>query len=149
MTLTELTLIEAKAIGPLLETRINTPVQPGVQCVRLADYGVRLSPGLVYRWFVALVVDPDNRSKDILAGGSIERIELPGAVSARLARASREEAPQIYAEAGLWYDALGAFSELIEATPNDPMLRNQRASLLEQVGLSEVAEYERRQARLK
>lgn len=149
LTLTELTLIEAQAIRPLLETRISTPIQPGVQCVRLSDYGVRLSPGVAYRWFVALVVDPGNRSKDILAGGSIERIELPEALSARLAQASREEAPHIYAEAGLWYDALMAISDLIETTPNDPVLRNQRAALLEQVGLPEVAEHERRQAPLK
>src|SRR5919108_5443556 len=73
----EVTIRDDQAIKPLLETRIRGPVQPGMQRVRLADYGVRLSPGVPYRWFVALVVDPDSRSRDMLAGGTVERIALP------------------------------------------------------------------------
>ena len=38
-----------------------------------------------------------------------------------------------------------AISELIEANPNDMNLRKQRTALLEQVGLSEVAQYEVKQ----
>ena len=56
--------------------------------------------------------------------------------------------PSIYAESGIWYDAIMAISELIEASPKDMNLRKQRAGLLEQVGLPEVAEYELKQAGL-
>jgi len=143
----EVTIIEDRAIQPLLETRISTPIEPGVQRVRLADHGMRLSPGVPYRWFVALVVDPDNRSRDVLAGGTIERIAPPEALRAKLARAGKTLAPSIYAEAGLWYDALAAISELIDAAPNTPGLRQQRTSLLKQVGLSEVAEQDARLVR--
>ncbi|MBI3988963.1 MAG: DUF928 domain-containing protein [candidate division NC10 bacterium] len=111
--------------------------------LRLADYGVRLSPGVRYQWFVALVVDPDRRSKDILMGGTIERIELPESLQTKLAATSPAEMPHLYAEAGVWYDAVTAISDLIEAAPHDPMLRQQRAALLEQVGLPEIAEYDR------
>ena len=75
----ELTIIDDQSIQPLVETRISGPLQPGVQRVRLADYGMRLSLGVPYRWSVALVVDPDSRSRDIIAGGVIERIALPEA----------------------------------------------------------------------
>ena len=47
-----------------------------------------------------------------------------------------------YAEAGLWYDAIATISEMIEKTPDDRKLRKQRASLLQQVGLWEVARYD-------
>jgi hypothetical protein len=108
--------------------------------VRLADYGVRLEPGRHYEWFVALVVDPKSRSKDVLAGGAIERIEQsepqPSMSDADLAR--------FYADHGIWYDAIAAVSNLIEATPNDSVLRRQRASLLEQADLHEIAEAEMR-----
>ena len=140
----ELTIIDNQTIQPLLEGRISGPVEPGVQRVRLADDGVRLSLGVPYRWFVALVVDPDNRSRDILAGGAIERIAPPEALRAKLARAGNAQTPSIYAEAGLWYDALSAISDLIDAAPNDRILRSQRASLLEQVQLAEVAQYDTR-----
>jgi hypothetical protein len=142
----ELTIIDDRAIKPLLETRISGPVQPGMQRVRLADYGVRLSPGVPYRWSVALVVDPENRSKDIIAGGAIERIALPEAVRAKLTRAGKTQTPYIYAEAGLWYDAMTAISDLIDAAPNDRVHRQQRASLLEQVGLAQIAEHDMRRS---
>lgn len=45
----------------------------------------------------------------------------------------------IYADAGLWYDALGAISDAIGAHPDDASLREQRASLLKQVGLVQAA----------
>ncbi len=141
----ELTIIQDQAIFPLLEIRINPPDQPGVRRIRLADYGVRLSPGVQYQWFVSIIQDTDHRSKDIIAGGLIERIEPPEALRDKLSKADKAEATHIYAEAGLWYDALQAISDLIDISPNNSALRKQRASLLKQVGLTEIAEYEIKQ----
>ena len=118
-----------------------------MQRVRLADYGMRLSVGVPYRWSVALVVDPDNRSRDVIAGGVIERIAPPTELRAKLARAGKTRAPYLYAEAGLWYDALAAISDLIDAAPNDQVLRQERASLLEQVGLPQIADLDIRPRR--
>ena len=134
----EFTLIDDQSIQPLLEKRIGPPVQAGVHCIRLADYGIRLSTGKQYRWFVALVPDPEHRSKDIIAGGGIERIELPEILLTKLTRAGKGEVPYIYAEGGIWYEALSAISDLIDSTPDNADLRKKRASLLEQVGLSLV-----------
>ena len=143
----EFTLIEDQAITPILETRIGPPSQPGIQRVRLGDYGVRLKPGIEYEWFVAVVVDRENRSKDLLAGGVIERVEPSAELRARLAQAGKELASHIYAESGIWYEAMSAVSDIIDATPNDSQPRKQRASLVEQVGLPEVADYDKRYVR--
>lgn len=139
----ELTIIDDHTIQPLIERRISGPLHPGMQRVRLAEYGMHLSPGMPYRWSVALVVDPANRSRDILAGGFIERVAPAEALRAQLAGASRAQAPAIYARAGLWYDALEAISDLIDAAPQTPTLRHQWAALLAQVGLSDIAEHDR------
>ena len=136
----ELTVMDAQGIQPILETRVPPPVQAGVHRVRLADYGIRLSSGAAYRWYVAVVPDPDRRSKDILAGGTIERVEVPEAIKSQLPQAGNEKLPSLYAEAGLWYDALRAISELIEAAPKDQELRKRRAAMLAQVGLPAVEE---------
>jgi Domain of Unknown Function (DUF928) len=143
----ELTITEDRAIQPVVETRISPPIQPGIQRVRLADYGVRLALDVPYRWFVSLVVDPNSRSRDNLAGGTIERIALSKGHRAKLNGAGKSNAPSIYAEMGLWYDAFTAISDLIGATPNDPALHQQRTSLLEQVGLREIAEHDMRRGR--
>ncbi len=52
---------------------------------------------------------------------------------------TKADAPRRYAEAGVWYDALMAISDLMQSNPADMELRQQRASLLEQGGLAEVA----------
>jgi len=142
----ELTIIDDQTVQPLLALRIDVPVQPGVRHVRLSEHDIHFMLGKQYKWFVALVVDPDRRSKDVVAGGAIERVELPQALREKLAQAEKAEVPYLYAEAGFWYDALAAISDLIDAAPDDPVLRKQRASLLEQVDLPEIAEYDRRQS---
>jgi uncharacterized protein DUF928 len=134
----EVTISDDRSVKPVLEVRLPQPVQPGVQRIRLADHGVKLEPGVQYKWFVTVVVDPARRSRDVLAGGTIERVEPSGELSARLASARPETLPMIYAEAGLWYDALGAIADLLDRTPNDQTARDDRAQLLSQAGLPKV-----------
>jgi len=136
----ELTLMDPQGVQPILETKLPAPAKGGIQRVRLADYNVHLAQGAAYRWFVAVVPDADRRSKDILAGGAIERVEMPADVKAKLAQAGKNETPFVYAQAGLWYDALRSISELIDAAPQDQDLRKQRTALLTQVGLPSSAE---------
>jgi len=136
----ELTVMDPQGVKPILETQLPPPTKPGIQRVRLADYNVHLAPGAAYRWFVAVVSDADRRSKDILAGGAIERVDLQEDVKAKLAKASDKELPFIYAQAGLWYDALKSISDLIDAAPQNQELRNERAALLKQVGLPSTDE---------
>ena len=78
----------------------------------------------------------------MLAAGAIERVDLQKGLKKRLQGSSTMDAPFIYAEAGIWYDALSALSLLIKKQPRNKRFRGERASLLEQVGLARVAEYE-------
>ena len=142
----EFTLMDERSIHPRLEVRIGPPIAGGIQQVRLTDFGIRLEPGVKYEWTVAVVLDPARRSRDILAGGVIEHLALPAEVSQQLSAGEKTQAAYIYARAGYWYDAVAALSEWIEVTPNDPGLRKQRAALLEQVDLLEVAAFDKRAA---
>jgi hypothetical protein len=134
----ELTLVDPRAAEPLLDVTVPGPIQAGLHSVRLAERGIRLERGVPYRWYVAVVEDPGRRSKDILTGGVVERVDLSPEVQARLAQAGTGEAAVVYAEAGLWYDALTAVSAQIEAAPGDPRPERQRQALLAQVGLPDV-----------
>ena len=136
----ELTVMDPGTTQPLLEISVAAPIEAGIHRLRLSDHGVRLAPGVPYRWYVAVVPDPGRRSRDILAGGAIQRVNQSPEMVARLGQARREELPSIYAEAGLWYDALTSMSELIESAPGDSALRRQRAALLTQIGLPIIAE---------
>jgi Domain of Unknown Function (DUF928) len=136
----ELTVMDPQGVKPILETRLPAPATAGVHRIRLSDYNIRLAPGAAYRWFVSVVPDADRRSKDIMAGGTIERIEMPEGLKAKLAQAPKSDLPSIYAQAGLWYDTVAAISEQIEAAPQDQPLRQQRTALLSQVGLTGITE---------
>jgi hypothetical protein len=141
----DFTLRDETSVEPLVDLQLPAPAQPGIQALRLADHGVRLLPGVRYLWFVSLVSDPDRRSRDFAVGAWIALRVPDAALRERLANADGHEGP-IYAASGLWYDAIGAFSSRIAASPADPMSREQRAALLDQVGLSEVAAYDRERA---
>jgi hypothetical protein len=141
----DFTLRDETSVEPIAEVQLAGPAQPGVQAIRLSDLGVRLRPDVRYLWFVSLVSDPERRSKDFAAGAWISRRAPDAALRERLAAADGQEG-SVYAQSGLWYDAIGALSSRIAAAPADPTTREQRAALLDQVGLSEVAAYDRERA---
>ena len=136
----ELTVMDPQGVQPILETRLPAPVRAGVHHICLSDYNVHLAPGAAYRWFVSVVPDADHRSKDIVTGGAIERVEMPEGLKAKVAQAAKSDLPSLYGEAGLWYDTVAEISELIEAAPQDQALRKQRTALLAQVGLTAITE---------
>lgn len=139
----EITVINEQTIQPLLEKKLNTPARAGIQKLSLKDFGLSLKQGIEYRWFVGLVNDPQQRSSDIIASGTIQRTPMPQGLKDKLAGADRKRTPFIYAEEGYWYDALDAISGLISAHPGDRELHEQRAALLEQAGLEEAAKFDR------
>jgi hypothetical protein len=131
----ELAVMDPRKTEPIVEKRLPSPVTAGVHRIRLADYGVRLEPGVAYRWSVTVVPDANRRSRDILAGATIERVETQADLGEKLGKSAKDRLPFLYAESGLWYDALAAIAELIETAPQDPALQKQRDALLSQAGL--------------
>lgn len=136
----EMTITERNAIQPLFTKDIAGPAKGGIQEFCLADYGVHLKPEVPYKWFVALVTDKSDRSKDILAGGMIKRVEASQILHDKLT--SKESVPRyfVYAEEGYWFDSLESITKDIDRLPTNKDLLMQRAALLQQVGLIEVAD---------
>jgi hypothetical protein len=135
----ELTIMEEDAVKPVFEVNFERAAKAGIQRLRLADQGVKLAVGVEYKWVVALVTDPNNRSSDLVASGFVKRVEASPELKAKLKDAAPSAVPAIYAEAGIWHDALGSLSDLIEAQPGDKALLAERADLLRQVGLKAAA----------
>jgi hypothetical protein len=136
----EFTLIDEDLTQPVVEKMMSPPFEAGIQQLRLADFGVHLAPGRQYQWSVTLVANPKRRSKDVLGGATIERLDLPGATASKLMKADQSEAVRLYAEQGYSYDAMAVLTDLIAKNPTDATLRRGRAALLQQVGLSEIAD---------
>jgi hypothetical protein len=135
-----------EATPPVLEITLKPPVARGMHALRLQDHGVALKPGVEYQWFVAVISNPAQRSNDVVAGGSIIRM-ADSPIPAQLRQVPQARWHAVYAEGGVWYDAIDQLSRSISAQPGDRQLRQQRAALLEQVGLPEAAAFDRSAAR--
>ena len=139
----ELTLIDAQGTAaPLIEVAVDGKAA-GVQRLDLAAHNVRLRPEVEYQWSVSLVPNAQERSSDAMSSGVVKRVSLDAATAARLHAARAEQRAALLAGEGIWYDALTAVSEQITARPQDRVLREQRARMLEQAGLKDAAAYER------
>jgi hypothetical protein len=136
----ELTLLKDNTVKPIVQVQIDRSTKAGIQRLKLSDYKAKLDVGVEYQWVVALITDPDNRSKDLVASGVIKRIEPSADLKTKLASASPIATPSVYADAGIWYDALSVLSDQVDANPSDQTLRQTRADLLRQVGLKTAAE---------
>jgi hypothetical protein len=135
----ELTLLEENKPKPIVQVMVERSTKAGIQRLQLSDHNAKLALGVEYQWVVALISDPDNRSKDLVASGVIKRIEPSSDLKEKVSKAPAASLANIYAEAGIWYDALGALSDQIDAQPDDKALRQARADLLQQVGLKNAA----------
>jgi len=139
----DFTLIDEDSVNPLLEITVAGPLRGGVHAVRLADHGLSLEPGRWYEWSVAVVTGGRDPSEDRISRGFITRVELPAGLSQQLEARGPEQAVNVLAESGLWYDAIAALSVGIETHQEKRSFQQARAALLDQVGLTPVSRYDR------
>lgn len=161
------TLTKSGVPQPLYRKQIDSP-QSGLIEIEMPKDRPELVPGQVYQWSVALVCYPKRPSSNPFFSSWIERVPTTPALQQQLAAvsakgnfprgnlASRDSAntsktsPQenrdraaIYAEAGLWYDAVDALVKARMANPNDPSTQADFRALMDQVGLALVAQQSR------
>ncbi len=120
----------------LLDVRLLPPLPAGIHQLLLEDYGIALVPGVSYRWTVRLM--STQSTGNLTASGVIQRTAPPPSSSFA---SSLSYSPEAYAKKGLWYDAFSALSGLLQGNPKNSKLIAQRTALLDQVGLSEVADF--------
>jgi hypothetical protein len=143
----EFVLNDRVSVDPLLALTFEPPYVAGIHALDLGEHGVVLEPGKEYRWFVSLKAEAGAASEDVIARGAILPIEPSADLKRALENASAGDQGRLYAERGLWYDALAFISAGIDRDPEDARLRELRAGLLEAGGLSEAAEHQRRASR--
>ncbi len=140
----EFVLISDQSHIPVLKIPIPAPQKAGIQHISLEDYSIDLEPGVEYRWSIALIQNPLDRTHDIVTSGKIMRTVPPESVVNRLKQTPDDTKALIYARKGIWYDMLTTLNTSILQQPTNKSLRNDRVRLLEQVGLSIAAEHERK-----
>jgi hypothetical protein len=122
------TLVQDREFTPVPDIPLKSPSGPGLEAIRLGDYQIVLEENVQYHWYVSVTRNPGSPSRDIVAGGAIERVD-PFLVN-YYGRKCDRDAVRYLQEANIWYDAFACVNELIDASPQDKSLRDLRDELL-------------------
>jgi hypothetical protein len=134
---TKFTISAPSRPEPVIEVNIPPPQRAGVHLIRTADYRVQLQPGVLYTWSVSVILNPKAPSRDIVASASLLRTLPDPELEVALRGARPGQRAAIFAEAGLWYDAVSATAEMAEPDRHAAL-----HALMNEVGLVQPAKYE-------
>lgn len=124
------------------EQQLKTNGPSGIVSFSLAEASVseRLDINQKYQWYFSIICNPQNRAHDVSVNGWVQRVEPTPTLTRELEAVTLPERAALYAEAGLWHDALTTLAQLRYSRPYDSTLAAQWAQLLQSVGLDEVAQ---------
>jgi hypothetical protein len=121
------------------ETTLTLPDQPGIISFNLPVNAPPLEVGKTYHWYFSLVCDPQDSSNNPREHGWIERVAPESTLSEALAKADLGKQSYLYAEAGIWHEALKTLVDLRRNQPNDLRVKMGWRQLLKSVGLNNLA----------
>ncbi|MEG4942632.1 DUF928 domain-containing protein [Microcoleus sp. F4-D5] len=99
-----------------------------------------LEAGKSYRWNFTVICNSQDRSGDEIESGVVRRVELSADIRSQLDRADSRQKTVIYAENGIWQDALSTLAAARRANPNDTDLAGDWKTLLYSVKLGQIAQ---------
>ena len=98
-----------------------------------------LEVGKSYRWNFTVICNAQDRSADVWETGIVQRVQLSADILRQLEKADPRQKTVIYAENGIWQDALSTLAAARRANPNDAGLTADWESLLDSVTLGKIA----------
>lgn len=96
-----------------------------------------LEVGKSYRWYFAVISNPDNRGNDIYVTGWIKRVQPSTEVVTQLKNLTPLDRVTVYTRNNLWYDAVLTVGELRRSEPNNPAVQAKWRELLGLVKLDD------------
>jgi len=120
------------------QTTFESDEFPGLMQLSLPETTPPLVVGNRYMWFLSLICDRDDRSGDEFMFGWLERANPSPQLVRELAGTSEVDRAILYAEYGLWYDAVATLATLRRSRPDDTEIASLWRSLLFQVGLESL-----------
>ena len=108
--------------------------------ITIPKSSLALAANKPYRWFLELNMGCTSGQRPIFVEGWIQRTELDRNLSSQIDRATPIDRVALYAENGLWYDAVTTLANLQVAKPQDPELTKDWQNLLDAIGLKGLAD---------
>ncbi|QIR37903.1 DUF928 domain-containing protein [Tolypothrix sp. PCC 7910] len=121
------------------ETTLNIPAKPGIMKFALPATAAPLKVGKRYHWYLTLVCDEQNPTRNPNVEGWVERAQPEATLTKALQQADAFKRPRLYAEAGIWHEALTSYVELRCSDPNNLKVKADWGQFLQSVGLKALA----------
>jgi hypothetical protein len=144
----QFTLQTANGREELLNTRFPLTAQTGILGVRLPKTSPGLKVGETYLWQMKVQCGSRESESDPIIGSWVQRIQLnqmkptpdfdPKPLVQALALAPASDQPALYAELGIWQDAVTTLIDLQQKQPNNQELKDDWRSLLQEAQMGEL-----------
>jgi hypothetical protein len=112
---------------------------PGMMGIVVPKSSRPLVTNKLYHWFMSLNMSCTIGQRPIFVDGWVQRQDLDGDLSAEINQASARRKVTLYAENGLWYDALGTLAGLRSTKPQDAALSQDWQNLLDSIELGHLS----------
>ncbi|MBE9068264.1 DUF928 domain-containing protein [Leptolyngbya cf. ectocarpi LEGE 11479] len=123
----------------LYQSRIPIPQTGGVLQIALPADSPELAVGQTYHWSLALLCQPTQTDLPI-ARGQIRRVELSETLSEALTEEpSLFSQSAVYGRSGVWHDMLATLVNLRHTQPENSILENNWAEVLQAENLGAIA----------
>ncbi|MDJ1176021.1 DUF928 domain-containing protein [Roseofilum capinflatum] len=137
----QFTLLDKNDETIIYEKEVPAPSESGIVSIELSKAETEgLKNNELYHWYLSIVCDPQDRTGDIIVDGWIERMEANADLKAQIQQANPETLPKLYAESGIWHDALSAMAKLYHENPQNGAIASQWQTLLRSVQLDAFAQ---------
>jgi len=126
-------VLQDKDGKPVYQTEVALPETPGVVSLSLPRTEAPLLIGKQYRWYFKIYCK--EQELPAFVEGWIQRNPLDPILQSRLEKATPRDRVALYADNGLWFEALSTAAELRHRNPK----YNSWAALLQAIGLNDLA----------
>lgn len=132
-------VIQDAADQYVYKTVVTQPnVSAGLVSLTVPEQSSPLVSGAVYSWTLSLQCDPKHPSRMAFIRGMIQKVAIaPTSTVASLASAP-EMTARLYAQQGLWYDALTLLAQDLQTQPVSKSTAQLWKDLLKQSGLTDL-----------
>ena len=120
------------------ETTLSLPQQSGIISLTLPKKVEALKTNTNYRWYFTIICDDEDSSNNPYVEGLVKRIPAQLKLSTSLSNANLLQMANLYAQAGIWHDALTSLVKLRCNQPNNPKVKLHWQQFLDSVKLNNI-----------
>lgn len=118
----------------------KSDISPGVVGLQLPSTAPALKVNQVYRWYFLVYCDPKQPEALVFVEGLVKRVPLSSSLESQVAQATPEQKSTLYAEAGMWHEAVTSLAKLRRNNPENAALKDEWVNLLKSMNLDAIAQ---------